>query len=225
LRLGRVAETGAAFAAQATEHRGEGPFESPGGRYLFSAKTGAGGTEQLWRRLPSIGEEHQVLPEAFRGNFAMTGERVYRIPQLDAGCDCYHLPWLDVRLACLEVLALGGRRGGDDAAGGGYWIVRAALARAVSEAAAFIAERGVAEEGAPPLVRLVALIAARFSTVVTEEVAAKAVPVVGALAGGAVNLLFMRHFQETARGHFVVKRLEKTYGVDAVRAAYEELST
>ena len=48
-------------------------------------------------------------------------------------------------------------------------------------------------------------------------------PVVGAVAGGVVNLLFMDHFQEVARGHFVVKRLEKTYGAEAVRATYERL--
>ena len=136
----------------------------------------------------------------------------------------HDLQRLDVRLSCLEVLALGGRRAGDDAAESGYWIVRGALAKAVSEATAYIAERGLAEEGAPPLVRLVAAIAARFSAVVTEEVAAKAVPVIGAVAGGAVNLLFMHHFQEMARGHFVVKRLEKKYGVEPVRAAYERLA-
>ena len=135
----------------------------------------------------------------------------------------HDLSLLEVRLSCLEVLALGGRRAGDDAAESAYWVVRGALAKAVSEAAAYIAEKGLAEEGAPPLVRLVAAIAARFSAVVTEEVAAKAVPVIGAVAGGAVNLLFMHHFQEMARGHFVVKRLEKQYGVEAVRAAYERL--
>jgi hypothetical protein len=73
-------------------------------------------------------------------------------------------------------------------------------------------------------VRLIAAIAARFSTVVTEEVAAKAVPVIGAVAGGTINLLFMHHFQEMARGHFVVKRLEKQYGREAVRTAYERLA-
>jgi hypothetical protein len=135
----------------------------------------------------------------------------------------HDLSRLDVRLSCLEVLALGGRRAGDDAAENGYWIVRGVLARAVSEAADYIAERGLAEKGAPPLVRLLAAIASRFGAVVTEEVAAKALPVVGAVAGGAVNLLFMDHFQEVARGHFVVKRLEKTYGAEAVQAAYEGL--
>ena len=92
---------------------------------------------------------------------------------------------LDVKLACLEVFALGGRSAADNFAGEGYWVVKATLARTVSEAAAYIAQRGVAEEGAPPLVRFLAAIASRFSVVIAEEVASKAVPVVGAAAGGA----------------------------------------
>lgn len=131
---------------------------------------------------------------------------------------------LEVKLACLEVLAFGGKSMKDNSAGEGYWVVRAALARAISEAAAYIAEKGLAEEGAPPLVRLIAAIASRFSVVVTEEVAAKAVPIVGAAAGGAINYLFMDHFQEMARGHFIVKRLEKKYGTEIVEKAYKELA-
>ncbi len=130
---------------------------------------------------------------------------------------------LEIKLACLEVLAFGGRSGRDDVSGKGYWVVRAALAQAVSEAATFIAQKGLADEGAPPLVRLIAAIASRFSVVVSEEVAAKAVPLVGAAAGGAINYLFMDHFQELARGHFVVKRLEKKYGTEAVERTYKEL--
>lgn len=131
---------------------------------------------------------------------------------------------LEVKLSCLEVLALGGRSPKDNAAESGYWVVRGALAKAVSEAATYIAEKGLAEEGAPPLVRLITTIASRFSVVVTEEVAAKAVPVIGAVAGGSINLLFMHHFQEMARGHFIVKRLEKKYGAKRVEQAYEELA-
>jgi len=130
---------------------------------------------------------------------------------------------LEVKLSCLEVLALGGRSTKDDATESGYWVVRGALAKAVSEAAAYIAEKGLAEKGAPPLVRLITTIASRFSIVVTEEVAAKAVPVIGAVAGGLVNLLFMHHFQEMARGHFIVRRLEKTYNTKRVEQAYREL--
>ena len=46
----------------------------------------------------------------------------------------------------------------------------------------------------------------------------------GAVSGGTINYLFMTHFQEMARGHFVVKRLEKKYGPDLVRRTYEGLA-
>jgi len=49
----------------------------------------------------------------------------------------------EAKLACIEVFALGGRSGSDDAAKTGYFQVRAALAKAVSEAAQYIAERGL----------------------------------------------------------------------------------
>ncbi len=124
------------------------------------------------------------------------------------------------RLACLEVFALGGRRRGEDAAESGYFAVRAALARALSEAAEYIAERGAAQEGAPALIRFVTQVAARFGIPVSEKVMAQSVPVVGAAGGAVVNALFMDHFQDIARGHFIVRRLERTYGADAIKAAY-----
>ena len=103
---------GGGEAVQMTEHGGEGPFESPDGRNLFYFKAGAGGADQLWRRLLAGGGEHQVLPEVFRGNFAMAGERVYFIPQLDVGCGCYHLQWLDLatgtRNPLMDVRDVGG---------------------------------------------------------------------------------------------------------------------
>jgi EcsC protein family len=74
------------------------------------------------------------------------------------------------------------------------------------------------------LVRLLTQIASRFGVVVTQKFAAQAVPIVGALGGAAVNYAFIDHFQEIARGHFTVRRLERRYGKGAVRAAYEKLS-
>ena len=53
----------------------------------------------------------------------------------------HDLSLLEVRLSCLEVLALGSRGAGDDAAESGYWVVRGVLEKAVSEAAAYIARR------------------------------------------------------------------------------------
>jgi hypothetical protein len=130
---------------------------------------------------------------------------------------------VEARLACMEVFALGGPSRRDDAAETGYFAVRAALAAAVAEAAQFIAEKGLVEEGAPVIARLLAQIASRFSVSVSEKVAAEAVPVIGALGGATVNAIFIGHFQDMARGHFTVRRLERTHGLDAVRRAYEAL--
>ena len=90
--------------------------------------------------------------------------------------------------------------------------------------ARFIVDRGVVAESGPVLVRLTAQIASRFGVVVTQKLAAQAVPVIGALGGAAVNYAFIDHFQEIARAHFTVRRLERRYGKDAVRAAYDKLS-
>jgi hypothetical protein len=128
------------------------------------------------------------------------------------------------RLACLEVFAMGGSSGDDDAAESGYFAVRTALAQAVSEAAKFVARRAVVEDGAPVIVRLLAQIAARFNTVVGEKIMAQGVPVVGAVGGAAINLAFIDHFQDMARGHFIVRRLERSYGEDEVRRRYGELA-
>jgi hypothetical protein len=128
-------------------------------------------------------------------------------------------------LACLQVFALGARDGETNAAESGYFAARGLLAKSVAEAARFIAERGVVGEGAPVLVRFIAQIASRFGVVVTQKLAAQAVPVIGALGGAAVNYAFIDHFQEVARAHFVVRRLERRYGKDAVRAAYERFSS
>jgi hypothetical protein len=131
---------------------------------------------------------------------------------------------LDARLACLEVFALGGRSPGDDAAETGYFAVRAALGRAVSEAVGFLGERGMVKEGAPVLVRFLAVVAERFGVVVSEKAAASLVPVIGAFGGATINVIFLDHFQGVARGHFIVRRLERKYGEVAVRAAFEGLA-
>jgi hypothetical protein len=127
----------------------------------------------------------------------------------------------EARMACLEVFAMGGSSAGDDAAESGYFAVRTALARAVSEAARYVAGRTVVEDGAPVIVRLLAQIAARFNTVVGEKIVAQGVPVIGALGGATINLLFIDHFQDMARGHFIVRRLERSYGEDEVKTKFE----
>ena len=127
------------------------------------------------------------------------------------------------KLACLEVFALGGRSKSDDASESVYFLMRAALAKSVTEAAGYIARRGLVEEGAPAIVRLIAQLATRFGVNVSEKVAAQAVPVIGAAGGVVINVLFIDHFQEMARGHFIVRRLERIYDPQLVREEYERL--
>jgi hypothetical protein len=131
---------------------------------------------------------------------------------------------VEVRLACLEVFALGGSSAADDASETGYFAVRAGMAKVMADAAKYIAERGLAAEGGPVVARFIAAIAARFSTVVSEKVAAQAVPVLGAVGGASINVLFMNHFQDVARGHFTVRRLERRYGPERVREAYRQIA-
>src|SRR6186997_734760 len=59
---------------------------------------------------------------------------------------------VETKLACLTVFALGGKSSSDDAAESGYFAVRAGLATAVTEAARYLAEKGVGAGGAPALV-------------------------------------------------------------------------
>jgi hypothetical protein len=126
----------------------------------------------------------------------------------------------ETSLACLQVFALGGPRSDDDAAESAYFAVRAALARALAEAAEHLAERGLAQQGAPALLRFTSQIAARFGIPVSEKMVAQSVPLIGAAGGAMINLLFIQHFQDLARGHFTVRRLERKYDPGAVKRAY-----
>lgn len=130
---------------------------------------------------------------------------------------------IQTQLACLEVFAFGGLAKSDDASESGYFSARTAMARAVTEAADYLIEKTIAEEGAPALVRLIALIATRFEIQVSEKVAAMAIPIIGAVGGAGINLLFINHFQDMSRGHFCVRRLERIYGTEQIRLAYESL--
>ena len=129
----------------------------------------------------------------------------------------------EARLACLEVFALGGSAANDDAVESGYFTVRAVLAKSLTEAAQYLAANGVAKEAAPPLVRLLTQIAARFGIPVTQKAVAQSLPVVGAAGGALINTLFVDHFQNMSRGHFIVRRLERVYGTETVKLAYLKL--
>ena len=46
---------------------------------------------------------------------------------------------------------------------------------------------------------------------------------IGAVAGSTINIVFTDHFQEVAKGHFTIRRLEREYGADVVRAEYDQV--
>jgi hypothetical protein len=127
-------------------------------------------------------------------------------------------------LACLEVFALGGPPD-EDGAEADYFAARAMLVRGLVEIADFAIDKGAIGESAPFLARFLTQIASRFGVVVSEKVAAQAVAVVGAVGGAVVNLAFIEHFQDVARGHFTVRRLERVYGIDAVRSEYDRIKS
>jgi hypothetical protein len=130
---------------------------------------------------------------------------------------------IESNIACIEVFALGGPNKSDDASESGYFAVRAMLAQSVTHAAKHIAEKGLSERGAPVLARLIIQISERFSVQVSQKAAAQAIPAIGAAGGALVNALFINHFQDMARGHFIVRRLERKYGKESVEEAYREV--
>jgi len=146
----------------------------------------------------------------------------------------FDLRQMSTRHACLEVFALGGNSGKDDASETGYYITRGFTAEVMRHLTAELAGRAVGgspvmigltpKEAGKWLAKIVEKVAARFGVVVTEKFAAQAVPIVGAVAGATLNTMFTDYYQDMARGHFIVRRLERQYGYETVRAAYSALA-
>ncbi len=111
---------------------------------------------------------------------------------------------------CLKVFALSGEGPSDDEAEAGYFAVRLALAETLKGA--------IGRNLLGMLPGFLGAVAARFGAPVAVKLSAQAMPVVGAAAGAAVNLAFLEHFRGIAQAHFTVRRLERTHGVELVRA-------
>ncbi len=139
-----------------------------------------------------------------------------------ARCEGELITSTESQLACIEVFAFGGTINIDDNHKSAYFAARAALSSSLAKAAEYIAERGLVE-GSPAIVRFIIQISERFSVQVSEKVVSQAIPAVGAAGGALINTLFINHFQDMARGHFTVRRLERKYGNEMVKNAYEIL--
>ena len=106
----------------------------------------------------------------------------------------------ETRRACLEVLALGGPSRADDETETGYWATRIG----VNHLTITLLIRGAA---------------GRFGLVLSEKLLAQAVPVAGAVAGGALNYAFTDYYQTMARVHFCLRALERRTGDPAALSA------
>lgn len=126
----------------------------------------------------------------------------------------------DARVACMQVFALGGRTKEDLAADTGYYGLRLTSSMHFSHRLLHVGKPS-ASDTVPAGVSLLRGIASRFGVVLSDKLAAQMVPVVGAASGSMLNLVFMRHFQDIARGHFIVRRLERIHGVEKIKEEYE----
>ncbi len=135
-----------------------------------------------------------------------------------------------VQMECLYVLSLGSSKSDkDDAMNSSYWASRVAFSKLINDAAGYVAGRTTSEilkqmekQSAPLLVKLLARVSARFEIVVSEKLMAQAIPVLGAVGGGAVNALFTDYFSDAARFHFGLKALEREFGLSEVKRVYNK---
>lgn len=118
----------------------------------------------------------------------------------------------DTKQSCIQVFALGGERDDDDESETAYYAMRIATAELIST------------QASKWLSILIEKVAARFGIVVTEKAAVQAIPVIGAAGGAVVNAMFTDFYQDIARGHFTVKKLEEKYGFDFVRNEFNEIA-
>ena len=134
------------------------------------------------------------------------------------------------RLECMTIFSHGGGHSPEqESMESSYLTTRASFVALTREAARFVAKtsatqlsEAVARGSAPVLVRLMAQIASRFNLVVSQKFLAQAVPVAGALGGGAINAAFTDHFNRVARYHFGLRRLEREYGQEWIEEIYTD---
>lgn len=101
----------------------------------------------------------------------------------------------ETRIECLRVFASAGPLAKDDGADMAF-------------VAAKVTITGQGLQG------LIAKVAPRLSAVLGQKLAAQAAPVLGAVAGAAVNYSFSSYYQEIARVHFGLKALARDQGAD-----------
>ena len=107
-----------------------------------------------------------------------------------------------VRMDCIKVFAAAGPLEDDDGADLGFLAARTTITGQSVQA-------------------LIARVAPRLSTAFGQKLAAQTAPVIGAVAGAAVNYVFTSYYQEMARVHFGLSRLATETGHDRAHLTLE----
>lgn len=128
----------------------------------------------------------------------------------------------DTRMACVQVFALGARTRDDEAADVGYYTLRTILGLHFERDILAYATNATGPN-IPAFIEFTRAVAARFGILISDKMAVQMVPVAGAVTGATLNFIFMKHFQDVATGHFVVRRLERKYGSGFIENEYQKL--
>lgn len=128
-----------------------------------------------------------------------------------------------VRLQCFSVFSYSGVARGGDPKESSYLKARVVMAELIKQAAQVVAGQSadaLARGTAPALMNLIAWVADQFALEVSEKFLAQSVPVVGGIAGAAINVAFAHHFNKVARFHFGIRKLERQYGKELVQGTF-----
>ncbi|MEN3746974.1 EcsC family protein [Sphingomonas sp. HF-S3] len=110
----------------------------------------------------------------------------------------------DVRANCIAVFAMGGPMSADDDREMSLYAARTALTgKAIGD--------------------IILSVAPRFGVVVSQKAVAQAAPVLGAVAGAAINPIFTRYYQKMAHVRFRLRRLERAHDPAQVQACFERM--
>jgi hypothetical protein len=109
----------------------------------------------------------------------------------------------EVRAEALRVLSSGGPLAEDDGVNTSFLGARLTLSGAAVQ-------------------KILAKVVPKFAAAISQKLAAQTVPVLGAVAGAALNTAFVTYYRELAHIRFALLRLSVLHGAEPVRRAFEQ---
>lgn len=196
-------------------------FKQPSTRTYKAIVTGSGALSGFFGSATGVGTA------IFASELALTTKFIMRTIMDIARSEGEDIYALEGQLSCLEVFALGGTSIDDDGTDSSYYTTRLALSASLKKATAASVKatletliKSASTMGSNAVTKFISKIATRLSVVLSEKFLAQAVPIIGAAGGGALNYVFVEHFQKMAKAHFKMRRLERKYGQALVQETY-----